>query len=183
VKEFCDKLNTDTSIQTHTSKFRSLLAILTQLACQAAMANERQPWANVPDDLTGLLRALERVYEGCSTELDTSFGIVHGCETTLIFVARNEPDFFPKPLARAMVRRMDSGCFDLDAARHVEGLDLRDADMANWMTIRTSLDAYSCAVIERLIEPGPFSRILDVFPDANDDTEVTYWRQCGLNRV
>jgi hypothetical protein len=117
-----------------------------------------------------MLRALQRVHTRCPPSSSSWIRRTQSCRTALIFIARHEPDLFPKPLARAIVQATSSPRV-LEVAQGVDGLDLEGADMYHLGVKWESLDARSRAVIEHLIEPGLIDRILEAYEDENINTE------------
>jgi hypothetical protein len=160
LQQLCSPLR-DIPKTTRSGKYRQLLDILTQLACQAALAVEPEPSDHVPENLRNLLTALKSVYD--SSPPYPASHIVRSCSSALISVARKETDLFPKPLARAMVRQIDPQRL-LDAVKDVDGLDLKGVNVhSKW----DRLDARSIAAIETLISPGPFAPILNAYADSD----------------
>jgi hypothetical protein len=135
----------------------------------------------VPENLKSLLRTLQHMYNSCPPH-PSSFGIVRSCATALIFVARHEPELFPKPLARTMVRRI-KGRHLLHLVQDVEGLDLGGVDVNRLSSRWESLDARSLGAMERLIEPRPFARILDAYTDEDVDIEAVMKRLFNVDSV
>jgi hypothetical protein len=162
MQRFCDELQDVKNLTaTQTGKYQRLLDLLAQLACQVALAMEPEPREHVPDDLKSFLVALRRIHQVCPPY--PSNRISGSCATALVFVARSdEPDLFPKPFARAMVRQIESSHL-LAVAQDVAGLDLDGVDMDRLGASWDDLDARSRGVIERLIEPEPFKKILVVY--------------------
>jgi hypothetical protein len=167
VQDLCSQLR-DIPKTTRTGKYRQLLDILTQLACQAALATVPEPWVHVPKNLKNLLRALQPVY----TESPTypAFNIARNCMSAMIFVAGKETDLFPKPLARALVRQVELGRLK-GVVQGVPDLDLEGVDVDRLKSRWETLDDRSLAAIERLIEPEPFARILKTYVDPSFDTD------------
>jgi hypothetical protein len=159
VRNLCSQLN-DIPKTTQTGKYRQLLDILTQLACQAALATVPEPWVHVPDNLKNLLRALQPVYD--HSPPNPSSVIARSCMPAMILVAGKEPDLFPKPLARALVRQVELGRLK-GVVQGVPGLDLAGVDVDRLKSKWETLDDRRLAAIERLIEPEPFVRILKAY--------------------
>jgi hypothetical protein len=174
MQEFCIELREISRDQI--GKYRQLLDILVQLACQAALPIEPNPSARVPEGLRNLLTALKPVYDN-SPQYPASH-IARSCSSALISVARKETDLFPKPLARAIVRQIDPQCLS-DAVKDVEGLDLTGVNVHSRLD---SLDARSLAAIEILISPGPFTRILQAYKTSLDG-EASIGNASGLVRA
>jgi hypothetical protein len=163
MQRFCNELQDvhDLTV-TQTRKYQRLLDFLAQLVCQVALAMEPKPCEHVPEDLKSFLVALQGVHKIWPPY--PSYRIEGSCTTALVFVARHEPDLFPKPFARAMVRHIEGSRLLAVAQAYVTGLDLDGVDM-NMLGTSWShrLDARSRGVIERLIEPQPFAKILDIY--------------------
>jgi hypothetical protein len=161
MQDLCDELQDVRNLTTtQTGKYQWLLDLLAQLVCQVALAMEPAPREHVPEDLKGFLVALRRVHQVCPPY--PSYRISASCATSLVIVARDEPDLFPKPFARAMVRQIEGRHLSA-VAEEVTGLDLDGVDMYRLGTSWDDLDARSRGVIERLIEPEPFKKILVVY--------------------
>jgi hypothetical protein len=161
MQRFCDDLQDVRNLTTtQTGKYQWLLDLLAQLACQVALAMEPKPCEHVPEDLKSFLVALRGVHQVCLPY--PSSRISGSCATALVFVARHEPDLFPKPLARALVRQSEGGHL-LAMAQDIWGLDLEGVDMDDLGSSWEYMDTRSRGVIERLIEPEPFAKILDAY--------------------
>jgi hypothetical protein len=155
-------------MQTITQGHRQLLDVLAQIACQVAMAATKEPHEHVPKDLQSLMRALQHM--NASDPLRQSLWIVNSCAPALIFVARHEPDLFPKPFARAIVHELkpvrlwNIACGDdgLD----VEGIDVaRITNFGDHTYMWESLEARTPNTMELLIVPQVFRRILDAYEE------------------
>jgi hypothetical protein len=154
-----------------TGGHRSLLDVLVQLACYVAMADTKEPHGHVPDDLQDIMRALQRVND--SDPLRQSKWIVESCASALIFIARHEPDLFPKPVARAIVYALDpvklwniaSGDDRLD----VQGIDVEriahDFFGHSKRYLLEHLNACTPNAMELLIAPQTFGQILDAYEE------------------
>jgi hypothetical protein len=164
MQDFCEELqHVQNMSTTQTGKYQQLLDVLAQLACQVALAMEPEPYKHVPKDLKSFLVALRGVHKICSPY--QSQYIWGSCATALVCLARSdEPDLFPKSFARAMVRQIE-GSHLLAVAQDVAGLDLEGVDMSRLWKKWGELDDSSRGVIERLIEPKPFAKILDAYED------------------
>jgi hypothetical protein len=161
MQRFCDELQDVHNLTTtQTGKHQRLLDLLAQLACQVALAMEPEPREHVPEDLKTFLVALRGVHQVCSPY--SSSRISGSCATALVFVARDTPDLFPKPFARAIVRQIE-GSHLLAVAQDVGGLDLEGVDMDDLGWSWEYMNPRSRGVIERLIEPEPFAKILHVY--------------------
>jgi hypothetical protein len=129
------------------------------------MAATEEPHERVPKNLKDLMHALEHV-----DAKDLSYrpsSIMHICASALIFVARHEPDLFPKPFARTIVHELDPlklwniAC-DVDGL-DVEGIDVARINGASYLW--SSLEARTPDAVEILIAPLTFARILDAFEE------------------
>jgi hypothetical protein len=152
-------------MNTMTQGGRSLLDVLVQFACQVAMAATKEPHERVPENLKDLLRALEQVDARHLTYFPRSF--VHSCASALIFVARHEPDLFPKPFARTIVHALKP-LQVWNIACDVDGLDVEGIDVARINVhsyLWSSLEARTDNALELLIAPLPFARILDAYEE------------------
>jgi hypothetical protein len=160
MQRFCDELqHVHNLTTTQTGKYQRLLDLLAQLACQVALAMG-PTYEDVQEDLKTFLAALRGVHQVCSSY--PSYRIEGSCAPALIFLARDEPNLFPKPFARAMVRQIE-GSRLLALAQGVANLDLNGVNMNLLGTSWDRLDAPSRGVIERLIEPKPFANILNIY--------------------
>jgi hypothetical protein len=144
---------------------RSLLDVLVQFACQVAVATTKEPHERVPENLKDLLRALEQVDAKDLSYMPSSF--VHSCTSALIFVARHEPDLFPKPFVRTIVHALEPlqlwniAC-DVDGL-DVEGIDVTRINDPLYLWSSLALDTNNA--MELLIAPMPFTRILDAYEE------------------
>jgi hypothetical protein len=140
------------------------------------MDTTKEPHDCIPDDLQDIMRALQHV--DASDPLRQSKWIVESCASALIFVARHEPDLFPKPFARAIVRKLAplklwNVVCDVDGLS-IEGIDVAripDYDFSPddgylWQ----SLNARTPRVTELLIAPQTLSRILDAYKEQVEHT-------------
>jgi hypothetical protein len=158
-------------MQTITQGHRQLLDVLAPFACQVAMAAMKEPQERVPADLQELMRAVQHV--DASDLLRQSSLIPKSCAPALIFVARHEPDLFPKPFARRIVHALNPARL-WNIACDVDGLDVEGIDVAQvtdddlWRGRRylwKSLDARTPNATELLIAPQTFSQILDAYEE------------------
>jgi hypothetical protein len=166
-------------MNTTTPGHRKLLNILAQLACPVAMATTKEPHERVPEDLKTLMRALQQVDWDDSTDMSPRCLDFIVWTPALKFVAKHEPDLFPKTIARTMVYRLGRSFRDVrlwNIACTVDGLDLigtyepasdHDSYLRRQMFYRTP------HVIELLIAPRPFGQILDAF-EAHEREGSTY---------
>jgi hypothetical protein len=158
-------------MRTITPGHRDLLDVLVQLACHVAMAATKEPHERVPEDLKHLMRAIQHVDASDPSHKHSSHRIAGSYVPALIFVARHEPDLFPKAFARAIVHKLKAVQL-WNIACDVVGLDIEGIDVAritdlgdhegrrflwNYLNDRTP-DA-----MELLIAPQVFSRILNVY--------------------
>jgi hypothetical protein len=98
------------------------------LACRVAVATTKEPHGRVPKDLEDIMRAVQHHDVGASSSplYSPSWEF---CAPALIFLARHEPDLFPKRFARAMVH----GLAPLELWNivcGVDGLNVESIDMA-----------------------------------------------------
>jgi hypothetical protein len=167
VRIICDGLS---ALRTISPGHRNLLDVLVQLACEVAMATTKEPDERISEDLQlqELMRATQHV--DASDPLRQSRRFTKSCPAALIFVARHEPDLFPKPFARAIAHSLNPVQL-WNVACGVDGLDVKDIDveritMGDRNYLWESLDARTPnGVMELLIAPQVFSRILDEFEE------------------
>jgi hypothetical protein len=161
-----------------------LLDVLVQLACHVAMATTKEPHGHVPDDLQDIMRALQHLNASDPLRVLDRYRIVESCVPALIFVARHEPDLFPKPFARGMVHRLEPvrlwniAC-DVDVI-DIEGIDVTRItnDDAGWYDIWNSLNTRTPNATELLLAPHTFSRILAAYEEQIKQT--TGWFPAGV---
>jgi hypothetical protein len=152
-------------MHTFTEGHRLLLDVLVQLACLAAMATMNEPHERVPDNLKDLMHALRLV--NTSNKFHRSHEILDVCGPALIFVARREPDLFPKPFARTIAHGLEPAKL-WHIAREVDELDIEGIDVTRINCVDQdylweSLNARTPNATELLIAPHTFSRILDIY--------------------
>jgi hypothetical protein len=164
MERFCDDLQDVRNLTTtQTGKYKQLLDFLAQLACQVALGMEPKPCEHVPEDLKSFLAALQGVHKIWSAQSPYPSSRIEGsCATALVVVAKDAPHLFPKPFARTMVRQIE-GSHLLAVAQDVTGLNVVGEDMNRLSESWDELDDRSRSVIERLIEPEHFARVLDVY--------------------
>jgi hypothetical protein len=158
-------------MRTITRGHRSLLDALVQLACCVAMPTTNEQHERAPDDVKDLMRTLLHI--DASDPLRQSSWFVERCVPALIFIARHEPDLFPKPFARRIVHDLNPVQL-WNIACDVGGLDVEGIDLA-YITddifghgeqyLWDSLDARAPNATELLIAPQTFSRILDAYEE------------------
>jgi hypothetical protein len=162
----CRELQTTPSMTVGHCK---LLHILGQFACQAAMLTTTEPHEHVLPDLKEILHALQHIDINISSSSHQSYGITNGCAPALIFVARHEPDLFPKPFARTIVHELQPvqlwniACDTVGL--DVEGIDvarIADADSGR-RYLWESLNTRTPNATELFIAPPIFGRILDAY--------------------
>jgi hypothetical protein len=154
-----------------TDGHQDLLDVLVQLACHIAMATTKEPHGHVPDDLQDIMRALQHLNASDPLRVLNRYRIVERCVPALIFVARHEPDLFPKPFAQGMVHRLEPVRL-WNIACGVDGLDVEGIDVARITNeydgeiyMWESLEARTPNTTELLIAPQTFSRILDAYEE------------------
>jgi hypothetical protein len=148
---------------------RFLVDVLAQFACQVAMAITDEPHERVPEDLKDLMRALELL--DASDPLYMSSWTVDSCASALIFVARHEPDLFPKPFARAIVHKLEASQL-WNVVRDFDGLEV-EGIVTTYLTnyhygrihLWNRLNACAPNATELLIAAQPFGRILDAYEE------------------
>jgi hypothetical protein len=150
---------------TPTHGYQYLLDVLVQLACHVAMATMKEQHERTPADLQELMRALQHV-DASGPPRKSSYISIYA--PALIFVARHEPDLFPKPFARAIVQELSAtklwniAC-DVDGLV-VEGIDvarITDDEDYRW----ESLDDRTPNAMDLFIAPQVFSLILDAYEE------------------
>jgi hypothetical protein len=148
---------------------RDLLDVLVQLACNAAMDSTKEPHERVPETLKDLMHALQHV--DASDPSRRVYWIAESCVPALIFVARNEPDLFPKPFARAIMHKLEPLRL-WNIACGIEGLEIENIDVARITNtifgkayMWDSLDARTTNATELLIAPRTLNRILDAYEE------------------
>jgi hypothetical protein len=169
-------------MHTITQGHRRLLNILGQLACLVAMATTEEPHERVPEDLKDLMRILQHLEASAPLyeprgNLYSSGENLDGCAPALIFVARHEPNLFPKTFAREIVHEKLE-CLRLwTIACDVDGLDTEGIDMdlvadvegGRWYLWHLwhlySLHDRMPNATELLIAPPVFGRILDAYEE------------------
>jgi hypothetical protein len=156
---------------TITQEHHHLLNVLAMLACRVAISITDELHGHIPQDLEDIMRAVQHHDVGDPSNLlyQSFSGTVRFCAAALIFVARHEPDLFPKHFACAMVYELiPLGLWNI--ACGVEGLDIEGIDVARIADADSgrhylweSLNTRTPAVIELLIAPRTFSQILDAY--------------------
>jgi hypothetical protein len=169
-------------MHTITRGHRRLLDILGQLACLVAMATTEEPHECVPEDLKDLMRILQHLEASAPLyeprgNLYSSGEDLDGCAPALIFVARHEPDLFPKTFARKIVHEKLESLRLWTIACDVDGLnvDALHMDLAAdvevgrfylWYELNSlSLHTWTFDATELLIAPPIFGRILDAYEE------------------
>jgi hypothetical protein len=137
------------------------------------MATTTEPHKRVPETLRDLMRTLQ--YMDASNPLRQSSNIQKSCAPALIFVARREPDRFPKAFARAIVHELKSVRL-WNIACDVDGLDVKGIDVARITNDHSGedylwkiLDARTPNATDRFIEPHVFGRILDAYEEQEEE--------------
>jgi hypothetical protein len=160
-----------------TRPHRLLQDILVQYACFVAMATTTEPHGCVPEDLKDIMRASQLV--DASDPWDKPQWTVDSCALGLIFVARREPDLFPKRFARDIVHRLEPSQL-WKVACDVVGLDVEGIDVARItndylgkVSLWESLHARTPNATEILIAPQPFVRILDAYEEQVERKRLT----------
>jgi hypothetical protein len=144
------------------------------------MATTKEPHERVPEDLQEIMRALQDV--NANRPSRQSDQIVRSCAPALIFVARHEPDLFPKPFARAIahalnpVRLWNVACGidglnvqGIDVTRIIddnflwENLNIIDHDSESYLW--ESLNARTPNATDLFIAPQVFILILDAYEE------------------
>jgi hypothetical protein len=151
---------------------RWLIDVLAQFACHVALpTTAKEPHERVPEDLQDLMRTLQDVYAGDPSR--QSYRIAKSCAPALIFVARHEPDLFPKPFARGIVHELKPVRL-WNIACDVDGLDVEGIEGARITNdifghgkqyLWDSLDARASNATELLIAPHTFCQILDAYEE------------------
>jgi hypothetical protein len=169
-KVICNGLSTMPTIG---HQHRLLLDSLAQLACHVSMATTaNQPHERIPEDLKDIMRALQHVDALNKPSHFPYLGIGDSCALALIFVARREPDLFPKGLARAIMHSKIDKLRLWNVACDVAGLDVEGIDVARIPDgppgrchLWNSLEARTPNATELLLAPLPFGRILDAYEE------------------
>jgi hypothetical protein len=166
-------------MHTITEGHRSLLNVIVQLACHAAMATTKERNERVPEDLKDLMRALQHVH-ATSVSLHDPVGIIDSCAPALIFLARHEPDLFPKTFARSIVHVQLESLRLWNIACGVDGLNVEgieidpiaDAQFGRLYLWNNLCDRTPNAT-ELLIAPPIFDRILDAYEERIEQKRAT----------
>jgi hypothetical protein len=132
-----------------------------------------------PDDVKDLMRTL--LHMDASDPLRQSSWFVERCVPALIFIARHEPDLFPKPFARRIVHELKPVRL-WNIVCDVDGLDVEGIDVARITNVNfgghtymwESLDARTPNATELLIAPQTFSRILDAYEEQVEQERLAY---------
>jgi hypothetical protein len=160
---------------THTisQEHHRLLDVLAMLACRVAVTITDEPHGHIPQDLEDIMRAVQHhdIVDPSNPLYQSFSGTVRACAPALIFVARHQPDLFPKRFARVIVHKLaplelwNIAC-GLDGL-NVEGIEvarIRVADDDSGQDyLWESLNTRTPHAIELLIAPDTFSRILDAY--------------------
>jgi hypothetical protein len=169
-------------MHTITRGHRRLLDILGKLACLVTTATTEEPHERVPEDLKDLMRILQHLEASAPLyeprgNLYSSGEDLDGCAPALIFVARHEPDLFPKTFAREIVHEKLESLRLWNIACDVDGLDTEGIDMDLvadvevgrfwlWYELNSiSLHTWTMDATELLIAPPIFGRILDAYEE------------------
>jgi hypothetical protein len=135
------------------------------------MAVTEEPHEVVPEDLKKVLLALPQEDARYSSML------VVRCVPALIFVARHEPDLFPKRFARAIVYGLEPVQL-WTIACNVDGLDVEGIDVARITNdcsgrdyMWESLDARTRNATDVFIAPQVFSMILNAYEEQEVERE------------
>jgi hypothetical protein len=141
------------------------------LACSVAVATTKEPHGRVPKDLEDIMRAVQHHDVGAPINLlyKPYSRAVQFCAPALIFVARHDPDLFPKRFACAILEKLAP--LELwNIACAVDGLEVEGIDVARIANddsgrhyLWESLNTRTPDAIELLIAPHTFSRILDAY--------------------
>jgi hypothetical protein len=154
-----------------------------QLACQIAITITEEPHELVPEDLKNVLLALQQASDDSYVGSYQCFFLIQRCAPALIFVARREPDLFPKLFARAIVHKLNPVQL-WNIVCGVDGLDVEGIDVARITNDSSgrdymweSLNARTPNATELLIAPQPFGQILDSYERQVQSTRFANTRQ------